>query len=96
MMVYNVDNSLLEGRAKNHDIVFAAKTGTAQIAVRGGYSEDRFLHSFVGYLPAYDPKFVVFMYTVNPRGVQYSSETLAKPFIELTKFLSKLLSVATG
>ena len=87
MMVYNVDNSLLEGKAKNPRYSVAAKTGTAQIAVKGGYSDDRFLHSFVGYLPAYDPKFVVFMYTVNPRGVQYSSETLAKPFIELTKFL---------
>jgi len=87
MMVYNVDNSLLEGKAKNPRYSVAAKTGTAQIAVKGGYSDDRYLHSFVGYLPAYDPKFVVFMYTVNPRGVQYSSETLAKPFIELTKFL---------
>ncbi|MBP9818544.1 MAG: penicillin-binding protein 2, partial [Candidatus Pacebacteria bacterium] len=69
MMVYNVDNSLLEGKAKNPRYSVAAKTGTAQIAVKGGYSDDRYLHSFVGYLPAYDPKFVVFMYTVNPRGV---------------------------
>lgn len=87
MMVYNVDNSLLEGKAKNSRYSVAAKTGTAQIATRGGYSEDRFLHSFVGYLPAYNPKFVVFMYTINPRGVNYASETLAKPFIEMTKFL---------
>ena len=87
MMVYNVDNSLLEGKAKNPRYSVAAKTGTAQIATKGGYSEDRFLHSFVGYLPAYDPKFVVFMYTINPRGVSYASETLAKPFIEMTKFL---------
>ncbi len=87
MMVYNVDNSLLDGKAKNPRYSVAAKTGTAQIAVKGGYSDDRYLHSFIGYLPAYNPKFVVFMYTVNPRGVQYSSETLAKPFIEMTKFL---------
>lgn len=87
MMVYNVDEALLEGKAKNPRYSVAAKTGTAQIAVKGGYDENRFLHSFVGYLPAYDPKFVVFMYTVNPRGVQYSSETLAKPFMEMTKFL---------
>lgn len=87
MMVYNVDNSLLEGKAKNSRYSVAAKTGTAQIAVKGGYSEDRYLHSFVGYLPAYNPKFVVFIYTVNPRGVSFASETLAKPFIEMTKFL---------
>ncbi|MCF7865040.1 MAG: penicillin-binding protein 2 [Candidatus Pacebacteria bacterium] len=87
MMVYNVDNSLLEGKAKNPRYSVAAKTGTAQIAVKGGYSDNQYLHSFVGYLPAYNPKFVVFMYTVNPRGVSYASETLAKPFIDLTKFL---------
>jgi cell division protein FtsI (penicillin-binding protein 3)/stage V sporulation protein D (sporulation-specific penicillin-binding protein) len=87
MMVYNVDNSLLDGKAKNTRYAVAAKTGTAQIAENGAYAEDRFLHSFVGYLPAYDPKFLVFIYTINPRGVNYASETLAKPFIELSKFL---------
>ncbi len=88
MMVYNVDNSLLDGTAKNPRYAVAAKTGTAQIVNNAGqYSEDRFLHSFVGFLPAYNPRFLVFIYTVNPRGVSYASETLAKPFIELTKFL---------
>ncbi len=87
MMVYNVDNSLLDGKAKNPRYAVAAKTGTAQIAESGAYAEDRFLHSFVGYLPAHDPKFLVFVYTINPRGVNFASETLAKPFIELTKFL---------
>lgn len=87
MMVYNVDNSLLDGKAKNMRYSIAAKTGTAQIAEHGNYAEDRFLHSFVGFLPATDPQFVVFMYTVNPRGVNFASETLAKPFIDLTKFL---------
>lgn len=87
MMVYNVDNSLLQGKAKNPRYSVAAKTGTAQIAVKGGYSDNEYLHSFVGYLPAYNPRFLVFMYTINPRGVNYASETLAKPFIEMTKFL---------
>ncbi len=87
MMVYNVDNSLLDGKSKNPRYSVAAKTGTAQIAENGAYAEDRFLHSFVGYLPASDPKFLVFIYTINPRGVNYASETLAKPFIELSKFL---------
>lgn len=87
MMVYNVDNSLLDGKAKNPRYSVASKTGTAQIAEKGGYADDRFLHSFVGYLPAYNPRFVIFIYTVNPRGVSFASETLAKPFIEMTKFL---------
>ncbi len=88
MMIYNVDNSLLDGKAKNERYSVAAKTGTAQIVDNAGrYSEDRFQHSFIGFLPAKNPRFLVFMYTVNPRGVSFASETLAKPFIELTKFL---------
>lgn len=88
MLIYNVDTSLLEGRAKNPRYAVAAKTGTAQMAGQGGgYAQDRYLHSFVGFLPAKDPKFLVFIYTINPRGVQYASETLAQPFIDLTKFL---------
>jgi stage V sporulation protein D (sporulation-specific penicillin-binding protein) len=87
MMVYNVDNALLKGTAKNLRYSVAAKTGTAQIAVKGGYSDNEYLHSFIGYLPAYNPKFLVFMYTINPHGVNYASETLAKPFIDMTKFL---------
>lgn len=88
MMVYNVDNSLLDGKAKNARYAIAAKTGTAQIAAPdGGYYNDRWLHSFVGFLPANDPKFLVFMYTMHPKGVQYASETLAQPFIDMTKYL---------
>ncbi len=87
MMVYNVDHALMEGKALNPRYSIAAKTGTAQIAESGAYSEYRFLHSFVGFLPASDPRFLVFIYTVNPRGVSFASETLAKPFMDLTKFL---------
>ncbi|MES3005591.1 MAG: penicillin-binding protein 2 [Patescibacteria group bacterium] len=88
MLVYNVDNSLLDGKAKNPRYSIGAKTGTAQIAAPGGgYYDDRYLHSFVGMVPANDPKFIVFMYTVYPKGVQYASETLAQPFIDMTKYL---------
>jgi cell division protein FtsI/penicillin-binding protein 2 len=51
------------------------------------YADNKYLHSFVGFLPAADPQFLVFIYTLNPRGVNYASETLAKPFIDLSKFL---------
>ncbi len=94
MMVYNVDESLLDGKAKNPRYTIAAKTGTAQIAENGKYAENRYLHSFVGFLPASDPKFLVFLFTVNPRGVSYASETLAKPYMEMTKFLINYYQVA--
>ncbi|MEK7185171.1 MAG: hypothetical protein AAB726_00955, partial [Patescibacteria group bacterium] len=49
--------------------------------------DDRFLHSFFGYFPAYDARFLVFLYTYHPKGVQYASETLTHSFIDITKYL---------
>ncbi len=88
MLTTVVDTALLNGSEKMEHYSIAAKTGTAQIAGPGGkYYEDKFLHSFFGYFPSYNPRFLVFLYTVEPQGVEFASHTLTKPFIDVTKFL---------
>jgi cell division protein FtsI/penicillin-binding protein 2 len=55
--------------------------------VNGGYYSDRWLHSFFGFFPAYQPRFIVFLYQIYPKGAKYASETLTKPFDDLATFL---------
>lgn len=89
MLVGVVDNYLKNKNAKLENYSIAGKTGTAQVANldEGGYYEDRNTHSFFGYFPAFDPKFIVFLYAVNPKGVPYAAQTWADPFSRISKFL---------
>lgn len=89
MLVEVVDTALRGGTVKIPELSVAAKTGTAQIARSDerGYYEDKFLHSFFGYFPAYDAKFFVFLYSVAPQGARYASETWTAPFMESVRFL---------
>lgn len=89
MLVKVVDTALRGGTVRIPELSVAAKTGTAQIARENerGYETDRYLHSFFGYFPAYDARFLVFLYAVAPQGARYASETWTGPFMESVRFL---------
>ncbi|MFZ2303503.1 MAG: penicillin-binding protein 2 [Minisyncoccia bacterium] len=87
MLTVVVDKALLGGTLKMEHYSIAAKTGTAQLVEDGAYSEKDYLHTFFGYFPSYDPKFIIFFAIKNPRGEEYASHTLSAPFMQITKFL---------
>ena len=89
MLVEVVDTKLANGKAKLPHTSVAAKTGTAQMvdATTKKYYADRYLHSFFGYFPAYKPRYLIFLYIKYPKNVQYASETLTDPFMNMTKFM---------
>jgi cell division protein FtsI/penicillin-binding protein 2 len=89
MLTAVVDDALLGGTVSLPNYSIAAKTGTALIAnsIDGGYFDDRFLHTFFGYFPSFDPQFIILLYTIEPKGALYSSQTLTEPFMDLAKYL---------
>jgi len=94
-MLIHVFESYGSGSYKLNNYSVATKTGTAQVAREDGkgYYTDRHMHSFFGYFPAYDPKFVVFLFIKNPKGVNYASQTLIPPFVNITKFVLNYYNV---
>ena len=96
MLVTVLDRGYSEGKLKLDHYGVAVKTGTAQMAKEngGGYYEDKNLHSFFGYFPASQPRFLVMMFIVDPKGVKYSSQTLLPPFMDTAKFLLNYYEVA--
>jgi cell division protein FtsI (penicillin-binding protein 3) len=58
----------------------AGKTGTAQKvdSLVGGYYEDRFVSSFVGYVPSNQPRLAILVVIDEPRGIPYGG-TVAGP-----------------
>ncbi len=70
------------------------KTGTAEIAAKGGYSEHETIHSFVGFGPFEDPKFVILVRLDKPKVGKYSAMTAAPTFAKVAKFLFQYYSIA--
>src|SRR4029450_10572728 len=59
----------------------AGKTGTAEKAIKGGYSKTDFIASFIGFAPAKDPRLLVAVMVDTPRGDYYGG-TVAAPAFE--------------
>ena len=89
MLVVATDTSFLGGSEKMAHYSIALKTGTAQMARSDGrgYESDKYLHSIFAYFPAYDPKYIIFLYTVDPKGMNYAANTLGHPLFDLIHFL---------
>lgn len=71
----------------------AAKTGTSQVPVEGGYAEDRTIASFVGFAPPDNPKFIMIVKLVEPQTSPWAAETAAPLWYKIASKLFLLLSL---
>jgi cell division protein FtsI/penicillin-binding protein 2 len=73
--------------------IVAGKTGTAQKAVRGGYSPDRFVASFGGYVPADRPRLAILVVIDEPKGAEYGGTVAAPVFKQIAEPVLHYLGV---
>ncbi len=73
----------------------AGKTGTAEKALENGkgYAEDKYLASFVGMIPADDPRVVILVAVDEPQDSHLGSEVAAPVFARIADFTVKHLGI---
>jgi cell division protein FtsI/penicillin-binding protein 2 len=74
----------------------AGKTGTANKIdpETGEYSSALYTSSFVGYVPANDPKLVISVVLDEPGGAYYGGEVAAPAFEDIAAFSLQTLNIA--
>lgn len=94
MLVKAVENGSGR-RAKVAGYSIAGKTGTAQIPdlKTHTYKVNENIHTFVGFAPAYDPKFIALIKLDNPKGVLFAESTTVPVFHDLAQFIFSYLAI---
>jgi cell division protein FtsI/penicillin-binding protein 2 len=92
MMVSAVNKNVV---AKIPNYYVAGKTGTAQIPdfVQGGYLYNQFIDTYIGFAPAYNPKFVILLRIDKPKGGLLAGATVVPAFKDLADFLLNYYNV---
>ncbi len=84
---------VLKGTGRNAEVEgleICGKTGTAQKAVEGGYSDKHLIHTFVGFFPKRDPVFVIGVMLNEPLPYLYAAQTSAVIFGNIAKRIIKI------
>jgi cell division protein FtsI (penicillin-binding protein 3) len=71
----------------------AGKTGTAQVAENGTYSETKYVASFIGFAPAQNPRLLVAVIVDQPQGEIYGGSVAAPAFGKIAGFALPYLGV---
>jgi len=86
-MMVNVVEKGHAKRAQVSGYYVAGKTGTAQIAAKSGYDENQTIHTFIGFAPSDDPKFVMLVKLDKPKDAPFAESTAVPLFGEIAEFV---------
>ena len=71
----------------------AGKTGTAEKPGPNGYGTNKYVASFVGFVPASKPRLVVLVTVDEPKGIIWGGVVAAPAFAEIARFGLQYLEV---
>jgi cell division protein FtsI (penicillin-binding protein 3) len=80
-----------EAAVSGYDI--AGKTGTAEKAEDGGYSESKYVASFIGFAPARHARLLVAVIVDEPGGTHTGGEVAAPAFERIASFALPYLGI---
>lgn len=94
MLVDVVEKGFDKAHIKGYDL--AGKTGTAQIPnpTGSGYlGNDQFIHDFMGFAPAYSPRFVVLIKIDKPKGIRFAADSLSPVYGDIARYLIRYFNI---
>lgn len=90
ILKYAVENGVVnQFRPQNLEV--CAKSGTAQVAVKGSYTDSATIASYIGFTPCNNPKFTMIVTINNPRSSPWGSSTAAPIWYDLASKINRLL-----
>ncbi len=85
-----VENSVVSSlKPKYMDV--CGKSGTAQVAIKGNYTDSSTIGSYIGFSPCDQPKFTMIVTINNPKSSSWGSSTAAPIWFELAAKINFLL-----
>lgn len=90
ILKYSVENGTVN-KFKPSNLEACAKSGTAQVAIEGTYSDSSTIASYIGFSPCNDPKFSMIVTINNPKTSPWGSSTAAPIWFEIASRVSHLL-----
>ena len=90
ILKYAVENGVV-AKFKPNNLEVCAKSGTAQIAINGKYSDSTTIASYIGFSPCQNPQYTMIVTINNPRTSPWGSSTAAPIWYEIASKLEPLL-----
>ena len=94
MVRYTLESVVSHGTGKNAYIEnyrVGGKTGTAQKVNNGLYMSGNYIVSFIGFMPADKPEYVVYVAVDNPKGITQYGGTVSAPIAK--RILKSIISI---